>query len=60
MIQEQHSMSVEKGAYVSIIAYLFLSALKLTVGYFGHSKGLWADGLNNATDIIASIAVLLA
>ncbi len=59
MIQEQHSMSVEKGAYVSIIAYLFLSALKLIVGYFGHSKGLWADGLNNATDIIASIAVLI-
>ena len=44
---------------MSIIAYLFLSALKLIIGYFGHSKGLWADGLNNATDIIASIAVLI-
>lgn len=59
MNQEQHSISVERGAYVSILAYVFLSALKLIIGYFGHSKGLWADGLNNLTDIIASFAVLI-
>ena len=59
MNQEQHSISVEKGAYISILAYVFLSALKLIIGYIGHSKGLWADGLNNSTDIIASIAVLI-
>ena len=59
MNQEQHSISVERGAYVSILAYVFLSALKLIIGYIGHSKGLWADGLNNLTDIIASIAVLI-
>ena len=49
----------EKGAYLSIAAYLFLSALKLTVGYLGDSQALRADGLNNTTDIIASIAVLV-
>ena len=49
----------EKGAYLSICAYIFLSALKLTFGYIGDSQALRADGLNNLTDIIASIAVLI-
>ena len=49
----------EKGAIISIIAYLFLSSLKLTIGYMANSEALRADGLNNATDIIASIAVLI-
>jgi cation diffusion facilitator family transporter len=49
----------EKGAWLSIIAYIFLSAIKLSIGYFTNSEALSADGLNNATDIIASIAVLV-
>ena len=49
----------EKGAYLSIIAYIFLSSLKLAIGYIGGSEALKADGLNNTTDIIASIAVLI-
>lgn len=49
----------EKGAWLSIGTYLFLSAVKLIVGYVGNSDALLADGLNNTTDIIASIAVLI-
>ncbi|SET09467.1 cation diffusion facilitator family transporter [Paenibacillus sp. NFR01] len=49
----------ERGAIVSIIAYICLSALKLIIGNFSGSEALKADGLNNATDIIASIAVLI-
>lgn len=49
----------EKGAWLSIGAYLFLSVLKLVAGYFGSSEALKADGLNNVTDIIASVAVLI-
>jgi len=49
----------ERGAIISIIAYLCLSALKLFIGYIANSEALRADGLNNATDIIASIAVLI-
>lgn len=49
----------EKGAWLSIGAYIFLSALKLIVGTIGMSAALKADGLNNTTDIIASIAVLI-
>lgn len=49
----------EKGAWLSIGTYILLSAVKLIVGYFGASAALMADGLNNTTDIIASIAVLI-
>lgn len=49
----------EKGVWLSIAAYVSLSLTKLLCGYFGHSDGLIADGLNNSTDVIASIAVLI-
>lgn len=49
----------EKGAYLSIVAYIFLSVLKLFVGITSNAEVLKADGLNNLTDIIASIAVLI-
>lgn len=49
----------ERGAIISIIAYLCLSLLKLIVGFMADSEALKADGFNNATDIIASIAVLI-
>ena len=49
----------ERGAIISIIAYIFLSILKLVIGYMSDSAALKADGLNNTTDIIASIAVLI-
>lgn len=49
----------EKGAWLSIGTYLLLSSTKLTIGYLGTSEALKADGLNNTTDIIASIAVLI-
>lgn len=49
----------ERGAWVSIFTYIFLSALKLIVGLVGTSEALKADGLNNTTDIIASVAVLV-
>src|SRR6476620_9598682 len=50
---------VERGAIISIVAYICLSILKLVVGYLADSEALKADGLNNTTDIIASIAVLI-
>lgn len=49
----------ERGAWLSIGTYLVLSAAKLIIGNFGSSDALMADGLNNTTDIIASIAVLI-
>ncbi|SOC16710.1 cation diffusion facilitator family transporter [Ureibacillus xyleni] len=49
----------EKGAWLSIGTYILLSSIKLAIGHFGSSEALKADGLNNTTDIIASIAVLI-
>lgn len=49
----------ERGATVSIVAYIGLSILKLGVGHISGSKALFADGLNNATDILSSVAVLI-
>nr|WP_295971567.1 cation diffusion facilitator family transporter [uncultured Bacillus sp.] len=56
---ESNLKKAEKGAWISISAYIFLSGIKLTAGTLGHSDALQADGLNNLTDIIASIAVLI-
>lgn len=49
----------ERGAIISILAYICLSIIKLMIGYSSDSAALRADGLNNTTDIIASIAVLI-
>ncbi len=56
---ESNLKKAEKGAWISIAAYILLSSAKLTAGSIGDSEALWADGLNNLTDIIASIAVLI-
>lgn len=49
----------EKGAWISIGAYLLLSAAKVAAGWLLNSEALLADGLNNTTDIIASVAILV-
>ncbi|MGC4375466.1 cation diffusion facilitator family transporter [Fictibacillus sp. Mic-4] len=50
---------VERGVYLSLGAYIFLSIVKLAIGIIYSSKALVADGLNNTTDIIASVLVLI-
>jgi cation diffusion facilitator family transporter len=47
----------ERGALISIGAYVCLSALKLLVGYLADSEALKADGFNNVADIAAALAV---
>ncbi|MDR1522055.1 MAG: cation diffusion facilitator family transporter [Streptococcaceae bacterium] len=49
----------EKGAIISIISYIFLAVGKLLIGVWGTSNALFADGLNNFTDIIASLVVII-
>lgn len=49
----------ERGAWLSIYAYIFISTLKLIVGYMGDSTALKADGLNNLTDVVSSTCVLV-
>lgn len=59
MDQSQKYKEGEKGAWLSIITYIFLATAKLIIATIGNSSALRADGLNNATDVIASIAVLI-
>ena len=54
-----HLKLAQRGAIISIMAYIALSFIKLGIGYFAGSKALFADGLNNSTDILASLAVLI-
>lgn len=49
----------ERGAIISIVAYLCLSSVKLFISFSTGSQALRADGLNNTTDIVASLAVLI-
>lgn len=49
----------ERGAYISIFAYIILAALKLFIGFMTNSEALKADGFNNSTNIISSVAVLI-
>ena len=49
----------DKGAIVSILAYIFLSSMKIIISYITLSSALRADGLNNLTDIGASLAILI-
>lgn len=49
----------EKGAWISISAYIFLAAFKLIMANLGNSEALKADGLNNFTDVFASVAILI-
>jgi len=52
-------MNALKGVWLSIAAYLILSIIKLCAGYLLGSEALLADGWNNASDIVASVAVLI-
>lgn len=53
------TQEADKGAALSIVVYIVLSALKITISYIALSSALRADGLNNLTDIGASLAVLI-
>jgi cation diffusion facilitator family transporter len=58
-MQQTVDKRADFGAWVSIIAYILLSIIKLGVGYIANSDALKADGINNVTDILASVAVLI-
>ena len=60
MNQSQSNLKLaERGALISIVAYLFLSAAKLATGHLLHSSSLVADGFNNLSDIISNVALLI-
>ncbi|MGM9986716.1 MAG: cation diffusion facilitator family transporter [Bacillaceae bacterium] len=56
---EKQNEVADRGAWISIIAYIVLSTIKITIGVMSDSEALRADGFNNLTDIISSVAVLI-
>ncbi|MCQ9301324.1 cation diffusion facilitator family transporter [Staphylococcus hyicus] len=60
-MQIEYKLSqAKKGAYLSIVTYTALTLLKILYGWIANSHGLTADGINNATDVISSVAILIA
>nr|WP_232345559.1 cation diffusion facilitator family transporter [Paenactinomyces guangxiensis] len=49
----------QKGAWLSIISYAILSLIKCWTGVAAHSQVVFADGLNNLSDILLSVAILI-
>ncbi|MFC4653336.1 cation diffusion facilitator family transporter [Lactococcus nasutitermitis] len=49
----------ERGIWVSIGAYIFLSIGQIAVAELVHSDALRANGFNNVTDILGNIAILI-
>ncbi|QZN88837.1 cation diffusion facilitator family transporter [Vagococcus lutrae] len=49
----------ERGALISIVSYILLAAAKIIMAKLYHSAALQADGFNNLSDVIASMAVFI-
>ena len=65
--QHEHPESVmtmsEEGARVTIVGMIinvFLTAIKIVFGIFGHSSALIADGLHSLSDLMSDIVVIFS
>ncbi|ALM57879.1 cation diffusion facilitator family transporter [Staphylococcus equorum] len=59
MTQSENLKTAQKGAYLSLIVYIVLSIAKFIIGSMYDSAAVRADSLNNMTDIIVSLAVII-
>lgn len=50
---------LDVAAFLSVISYLVLATVKVLVSFYTDSSALLADGLNNVTDIGATLAVFI-
>ncbi|MCM3498906.1 cation diffusion facilitator family transporter [Staphylococcus capitis] len=59
MSQSENLKIAQRSAYLSLVVYIILSIAKYVTGYIYQSAAVRADALNNMTDIIVSIAVIV-
>ncbi|MBO1198557.1 cation transporter [Staphylococcus simiae] len=59
MSQSENLKLAQRGAYLSLVVYIILSVTKFLTGYVFNSAAVRADALNNMTDIIVSVAVII-
>lgn len=48
-----------KVAWISVISNILLTLGKVSVGWFGKSEAVFADGIHSAADVFASVIILL-
>jgi cation diffusion facilitator family transporter len=56
---EMRETLAKKIAWISVISNIILTLGKLTIGWYGNSDAVFADGIHSAADVFASIIVLL-
>lgn len=59
MTQSENLKLAQRGAYLSLVVYIILSVSKYITGFIYDSAAVRADALNNMTDIIVSLAVIV-
>ncbi|HDM2628420.1 TPA: cation transporter [Staphylococcus aureus] len=59
MSHNENLKLAQRGAYLSLIVYIILSIVKYVTGFVFNSAAVRADALNNMTDIIVSLAVII-
>lgn len=59
MSHNENLKLAQRGAYLSLIVYIILSTVKYVTGFVFNSAAVRADALNNMTDIIVSLAVII-
>lgn len=59
MSQNENLKIAQRGAYLSLVVYIILSIAKYVTGFVFNSAAVRADALNNMTDIVVSIAVII-
>lgn len=59
MSQNENLKIAQRGVYLSLVVYIILSIAKYVTGFIFNSAAVRADALNNMTDIVVSIAVII-
>ncbi|MEJ7243148.1 cation transporter, partial [Staphylococcus caprae] len=59
MTQNENLKLAQRGAYLSLVIYIILSIAKYMTVYVYDSAAVRADALNNMTDILVSVAVIV-
>ncbi|HDA5552907.1 TPA: cation transporter [Staphylococcus aureus] len=59
MSHNENLKLAQRGAYLSLIVYIILSIVKYVTGFVFNSAAVRVDALNNMTDIIVSLAVII-
>ncbi len=59
-VNAERFAAAQKCTWVSVWTNLMLTLLQLTVGFFGRSQALFADGLHSFSDLLSDFLVLFA